>query len=55
MHHYSRFHDDELLDEPLALFQAGEGRLVGSYGEVYLVPTPLYGVTRGLLYTLNRV
>ena len=45
----------EPLDELQALFQAGEGRLCGSYGEECLVSTPLYGVTRGLLYTLNSV
>ena len=44
----------EQLDELLALFQAGEARLVGPHGEEHLVPTPLYGLMRGLLDNLKR-
>jgi hypothetical protein len=45
---------DSMPPELLALFQAGEARLFGPYGEEYLVPTPLYGLMRGMLYTINR-
>lgn len=44
----------EQLDELLALFQAGEARLVGPRGEEHLVPAPLYGLMRSLLDSLKR-
>jgi excisionase family DNA binding protein len=44
----------EQLEELLALFQAGEARLVGPHGEERLVPAPLYGLMRGLLDNLKR-
>ena len=44
----------EQLEELLALFQAGEARLVGPQGEEHLVPAPLYGLLRGLLDNLKR-
>jgi excisionase family DNA binding protein len=44
----------EQLEELLALFQAGEARLVGPQGEEHLVPAPLYGLMRGLLDNLRR-
>jgi excisionase family DNA binding protein len=44
----------EQLEELLALFQAGEARLVGPHGEEHLVPAPLYGLMRGLLDNLKR-
>jgi excisionase family DNA binding protein len=44
----------EQLKELLALFQAGEARLVGPQGEEHLVPAPLYGLLRGLLDNLKR-
>jgi excisionase family DNA binding protein len=44
----------EQLEELLALFQAGEARLVGPRGEQHLVPAPLYGLMRGLLDNLKR-
>jgi excisionase family DNA binding protein len=44
----------EQLEELLALFQAGEARLVGPQGEQHLVPAPLYGLLRGLLDNLKR-
>jgi hypothetical protein len=41
-------------DELLALFQAGEARLVGPRGEEHLVPAPLYGLMQSLLDSLKR-
>ena len=44
----------EQLEELLALFQAGEARLVGPQQVEHLVPAPLYGLMRGLLDNLKR-
>jgi excisionase family DNA binding protein len=44
----------EQLEELLALFQAGEARLVGPQGEEHLVPAALYGLMRDLLDNLKR-
>jgi hypothetical protein len=44
----------EQLEELLALFQPGEARLIGPYGEEHLVPDPLCGLMRGLLDNLRR-
>ncbi|MCP9889105.1 excisionase family DNA-binding protein [Cyanobium sp. ATX 6A2] len=44
----------EQLEELLALFQAGEARLVGPHGEEHLVPAALYGLMRALLDNLKR-
>ena len=45
---------EQLEEELLELFQAGEARLVGPQGEEHLVPAPLYGLMRGLLNNLKR-
>jgi excisionase family DNA binding protein len=42
------------LDELVALFHAGEARLVGPGGEIHPVPAPLYGLLRDLLDSLKR-
>ena len=44
----------EQLEELLALFRAGEARLLGPQGDEHLVPAPLYGLLRGLLDNLKR-
>ena len=45
---------EQLEEELLELFQAGEARLVGPQGEEHLVPAPLYGLMRELLNNLKR-
>ena len=42
------------LDDLVALFHAGEARLVGPSGESHTVPAPLYGLLREMLDSLKR-